>query len=558
MSYSALLCWASLKLSTESYLQHFAKKFCPSTYHTSEKTVSSFPDEHGRLSLVAKLWRDEHESMKILLAAGNICKQSESLSETRTSMEFLPASCVAIQSSQKTCHYSEEKKMSCDKKQHVICELKILRLINPLVTGQNSSGFCFIRCNLKEINQTVTQLLVLPPNVNRFRDKRHNITEDGHQKDVINFNIIIVENISRNRFWNELPKTTEKLRVIQTSELKVLDFEMVQSLDNSQFLDHLIGGSSSPGETVFKAATLAGYQTLWVEDVCGHWKIKMNISNIVSWMSEACVLDLGPSFAFCEARKWNREDQPCFNGVSWLDYSLKYMHYYQHILAKFRQPHISVFHSHMGNDLLTMRSADELLARYVEFSASQKNTLTVIISYPSSGSPGYPNYVLNGAPILFHPVMFVIMPNSVQWSPSDPSAFMSNLIANQNRLVTTLDLYESLKYMMHVGHSNPEHPRFSEQLGLLGNIPLNRSCNDILMSSVGTCICEGFRVPIKNRKYVTILAEYAVSELNAKLQREFDVGVQHLREAGYTDHVVSTCRRLVGKSTSDVMQSLIQ
>jgi len=132
MSYSALLCWASLKLSTESYLQHFAKKFCPSTYHTSEKTVSSFPDEHGRLSLVAKLWRDEHESMKILLAAGNICKQSESLSETRTSMEFLPASCVAIQSSQKTCHYSEEKKMSCDKKQHVICELKVSieRVIN--------------------------------------------------------------------------------------------------------------------------------------------------------------------------------------------------------------------------------------------------------------------------------------------------------------------------------------------------------------------------------------------------------------------------------------------
>ena len=168
--------------------------------------------------------------------------------------------------------------------------------------------------------------------------------------------------------------------------------------------------------------------------------------------------------------------------------------------------------------------------------ANDENTLTIILADHGNTYTSYTSEILEGRFEMFHPSLFVIVPNRVA-SLLGKSA-MSALEINQRRLVTMIDLHHSL--MALAGPLRRVKP-----VGVFTPISKKRTCDDLELRTPNLCVCEGWDIPADNDTGRIPIAAFAVGELNNRLQEQYNK-VFSLRQNTQDDAEIikRSCKRL--------------
>ena len=171
---------------------------------------------------------------------------------------------------------------------------------------------------------------------------------------------------------------------------------------------------------------------------------------------------------------------------------------------------LNVAHDHRS---IRTQTLDVDLERYVADMAQEENTLTIILSDHGNTYTRYTSDVLEGRFEMFHPSLFVIVPDKVA-SRLGKNA-MSALAANQRRLVTMIELHRSL-----IALAQPLLGGV-KQVGLFTPMSLNRTCDDLELRTPNLCVCEGWDVSADNDTSRMPIAEFAIGQLNNRMQEQY-------------------------------------
>ncbi|KAL5012301.1 hypothetical protein ScPMuIL_010852 [Solemya velum] len=450
---------------------------------------------------------------------------------------------------------------------------------------QPGSAFCFIDCSLSQIEpedlfdddydfdlHSASQLLLIPIDF-RLKTKKH------RKKKMININVLFIDSVSRHHFYRSMPNSVNVFENLNARYMAadvdsvdaplVLDFRLLQSIKSrtfesfQAFFDGFVnpyvkpfGTLSNPPDPLKVHPLLSsfkqlGYHTLWLEDMCWEWEwgISKNIGVVNKsldhqelWLKfkhalqKTLIDDMGSTFANCDILRANNvkdhfhgPNAVCFNGRHQHEYHLEYLRNYQRTMIEMHLPYfsfneINVAHEDTG---LRIQTLDKDLAKYLHFASSQKNTLTMIFADHGNSYGSIMDHTPEGQIELFHPMFFVIIPKLVRSFIGDVR--MRNLIKNQNRLISILDMHYMLKAFNsksndYVSHTQNHHKILKKfpipPEGLLSEIPANRSCNDIPTIMPNICLCEGFDFPVQNDSQYALIADFVVGSLNNQLLRQ--------------------------------------
>lgn len=210
-------------------------------------------------------------------------------------------------------------------------------------------------------------------------------------------------------------------------------------------------------------------------------------------------------------------DQICYNGKLQHSYFLQYTADTLMTVSTSRRsrPLFSYTSLNVGHDDIGRRiqSLDSDLARYVTAMATDQNTLTIILADHGNTYTEYTTAVVEGRFEMFHPSLFVIVPNKVAGLLGKDA--MTALEVNQRRLVTMVDLHRTLMPL-----AGPIS-RFVKPEGLFTPISLNRTCNDVELRTPNLCVCEGWDSPTTSDSSKISIVEFAVGELNNLILAQF-------------------------------------
>ena len=230
-------------------------------------------------------------------------------------------------------------------------------------------------------------------------------------------------------------------------------------------------------------------------------------------------------------------DQICYNSRLQHNYFLQYTKDVLMTISASRmsRPLLSYTTLNVGHDDIGRRiqSLDSDLARYVAAMASDQNTVTIILADHGNTYTEYTTATLEGRFEMFHPCLFVIVPNKVANHLGKDA--MTALEANQRRLVTMIDLHHSLMAL-----AGPI-PIFVKPAGLFSLISPNRTCNDVELRTPNLCVCEGWDSPTTNDSLKISIVEFAVGELNNLILAQFNKSINS-RTNEYP--VLRACQRL--------------
>ena len=178
--------------------------------------------------------------------------------------------------------------------------------------------------------------------------------------------------------------------------------------------------------------------------------------------------------------------------------------------------HLITGHTSTGTRI---RNDDVGLADYITELSKDPNTLTIILSDHGHTRTSFAKTV-EGRFELSNPLMFVILPETVAKLLGKNR--VQSLVENQRRLFTTLDIHRMLMAL-----NNPVKLRSNDYLvnGILSVLPSNRSCENLPLTPLTRCKCEGWdqKVEDNSQKHVW-LAEFAIGELNNLMQQQFMKG----------------------------------
>ena len=210
-------------------------------------------------------------------------------------------------------------------------------------------------------------------------------------------------------------------------------------------------------------------------------------------------------------------DQICFNGKLQHSYFLQYSIDTLNTIASSRRwrPLLSYTALNVGHDDIGRRiqSLDSELAQYASTMANDQNSLTIILADHGNTYTEYTYAILEGRFEMFHPSLFVIVPNKVASFLGRDA--LSALEVNQRRLVTMIDLHHSLLPL-----AGPLSG-FVKPVGLFTPISHNRTCNDVELRTPNLCVCEGWDSPTTNDSSKISMVEFAVGELNNLVLAQF-------------------------------------
>ena len=210
-------------------------------------------------------------------------------------------------------------------------------------------------------------------------------------------------------------------------------------------------------------------------------------------------------------------DQICFNGKLQHSYFLQYSIDTLNAIAssKRSRPLLSYTALNVGHDDIGRRiqSLDSDLADYLFTMAKDQNSLTIILADHGNTYTEYTYATLEGRFEMFHPSLFVIVPNKVAGLLGRDA--LSALEVNQRRLVTMIDLHHSLLPL-----ARPLSG-FVKPVGLFTPISPNRTCNDVELRTPNLCVCEGWDSPTTNDSSKISIVEFAVGELNNLVLAQF-------------------------------------
>ena len=90
-------------------------------------------------------------------------------------------------------------------------------------------------------------------------------------------------------------------------------------------------------------------------------------------------------------------------------------------------------------------------------------------------------------------------------------------------------------------------------VGIFREIPKNRTCDDLKLSSPNFCICEGWDIPVDNSTARVALAEFAIGQLNNQLQSSL-LESRGSEPAGEYPILFGSCQRLRLQSIKNARQ----
>ena len=159
------------------------------------------------------------------------------------------------------------------------------------------------------------------------------------------------------------------------------------------------------------------------------------------------------------------------------------------------------------------------------------NTLTILLADHGNTYTTYTTLVPEGRFEMFHPSLFVIVPRRVADLLGEEA--MSALRVNQQRLVTIIELHHSLMAL-----AGPLRGGVASQ-GLFQPVPVNRTCDDLVLRLPNLCVCEGWEVPAKNDSLRVIFVNFAIGQLNNLVEEQYISKNKHKSPA------TRACARLV-------------
>jgi hypothetical protein len=178
--------------------------------------------------------------------------------------------------------------------------------------------------------------------------------------------------------------------------------------------------------------------------------------------------------------------------------------------------HLITGHTSTGTRI---RNDDVGLADYVTQLSRDPNTLSILISDHGHTRTSFARTV-EGRFELSNPLMFVILPENVAKILGRNK--VRSLVENQRRLFTTLDIHRMLMSLNNPAKLQSEN---YQDNGILSVLPSNRTCENLPLTPLTRCKCEGWDQKIADNSQRHIwLAEYAVGQLNNMIQEQFIKG----------------------------------
>ncbi|XP_072040667.1 uncharacterized protein [Amphiura filiformis] len=461
---------------------------------------------------------------------------------------------------------------------------------------------------LQSENDTIaSQLLLLPQNITK------NPCENDRtcNKDSVNINVVWLDSTSHSHFYRSMPKTVQILRDIKESgSLNVFSYNLMQSLKGGTYVNTVAFTSGKIFSrsylqskkrgigNLFNLFQNGGYHVSMIDDLCWTWSAANCACGIPtfmgvktqSWISEVVLgkrvtipelwgnfskelklrglNDIGASLANCEIMKANGITDPfftgkskvaiCYNGLYQTDYLMSSLELLQSQLNRANRPHFSYLDINLGHESTGRRiqTLDVSLAKFMSFLGRQNNTLTFMFGDHGNKYGTFVQKSKESKIEMAHPVLFVLASNDVATKLGRD--WMRALDINQNRLVNILDLRQTVlslapnvdveSFPINAKYDN--HPN-----GLFHPISRKRSCDSMgIAPEAGKCICYQGRVlqRVSNQTGVVVLANFALGELNNKIQEQF------LAANGNESSGFGNCRYLIGSWITNVQQTVSQ
>ena len=448
-------------------------------------------------------------------------------------------------------------------------------------TSSPGFNFCLLLCVRKERTGFIEQFMTFPLAHKSFYET---LNEEINS---INLNILVLDSVSRPHFYRSLPETVKSLRDIaqfSSHNATVLDFELLQSPAAYTFhniralmsgkMDFRYSGAHENEtygiDVLFGKFKELGYYTLLQEDSCWYdsWgsiftdntyqgnipRDKYEFANRWKKFQDKVknyhIDDFGLSHASCEIFKrykmtnqFNHPRKVCFGGKPFAEYFLDYVqNIYNNLKSMGKKRKLLTYtHLNTGHEVTgtRIRQIDERLSKYLESMAKIQDTLTVVLSDHGPKTTKYSFNTMEGRAEKYDPFLFIIVPEKAAHTLGFKT--FRALVQNQNRLITTLDLHNGF---MSLGATRSTLAKGDK--GIFRLIPANRTCADISMRPLAVCKCEKWEVMFPdNDKRFTWLAEFALGNINNKIQLQFLGGSKQVKGYG-------NCQRLVGSSFTKI------
>ena len=471
------------------------------------------------------------------------------------------------------------------------------KLANGLPYGNYSKhyGFSFIRCkkDIEELSnldpdyavveekEYAEQLLVLPPIFKDVEDKSQS------KKQSINFNIVMIDSVSRQHFYRSLKKSVsffEKLNKNNSSLASVIDFELVQSIKSRTFenLQAFFSGYVDPSKKtfgvqeippeplnmtkLFRKLKTRGYQTLWLEDLCYLWEwglpkdlhfLNLSSSHQETWkrmwsrLSQNFIDSVDVTLAMCKIFDacgvkdgFHSPNPICFNGRHQHEYLFEYLSLYQKKLNSLGQPWFTFTMTNVGHEETGRRiqTLDSSLVNYLSLASSMPNTLTVLLSDHGNTYGEFLKRTQEGEVEKFNPFLFFIIPRYLGQQLG--MSRMRALGLNSKHLITWLDLHYTLRHLISPRSRVSKKSRSFNvsNRGLFSPVSSQRTCNHLPLIPPNTCICEDFEQKVTSSLGQELLAFFAVDQLNAEIQRQFSLSHNFTLEKGFYEKKSSSSK----------------
>ena len=453
-------------------------------------------------------------------------------------------------------------------------------------TLNHRNPFMFISCVSDDSEHVWSQLLILP-----YVSYPSNEEADHGKasRTNININLMLIDSVSRPHFYRSLPRTIKYLQNLRhNNKTEVLDFELFHSIkgrtfeslialftgENPRISDKYEGVAVPPFavdfKKMFKKLRIAGYDTLYQEDLCWEhdWGLikdtgvyQRNLPKLKRFqvftdaIRKNFIDNLGLTHSTCEIfhgyniiDHFNFPRPICYAGKFHHDYFLSYLK--DAINKRKKKPLfsfavINVGHEGTGKRIRTFDNS------FRDFLASTVDDAIHIIFSDHGNNYGPFALTMEGRFETFHPFMFILMPPKIAKQIGEEK--LTNLKNNQQRLTTLKDLHHTLLSLLSMSQkgtaSNGMKVKLSNH-GLFSPISINRSCDDLDLLRGALCYCENWKTSLPVGSVHYLIAEYVLAKMNKRIVKA--QSKRHGSVKSFSRRRV--CQQLVGQRVANVWQ----